>query len=109
MTRVDAMPIAVVEAMAMGRPVAVSRLGDMPAWIRPGENGWVAPAATPDAIAATLEEVWASRPEWASLGERAHRVFRARAPIPAERRLLADLLALAEAGAATAPAMSLAR
>jgi glycosyltransferase involved in cell wall biosynthesis len=109
MTRVDAMPIAVVEAMAMGRPVAVSRLGDMPAWIRPGENGWVAPAATPDAIAATLEEVWASRAEWASLGERAHRVFRARAPIPAERRLLADLLALADAGAATAPAMSLAR
>lgn len=109
MTRVDAMPIAVVEAMAMGRPVAVSRLGDMPAWIRPGENGWVAPAATPGAVAETLEEVWASRGQWAALGERAHRVFRARSPIPAERRLLGDLLALAGAATAPAAAMSLAR
>jgi glycosyltransferase involved in cell wall biosynthesis len=109
MTRMDAMPIAVVEAMAMGRPAAVSRLGDMPAWIRPGESGWVAPAATTEVIAATLEEVWASRAEWAALGERAHRVFRARSPIPGERRLVADLLALAEGEAVTAPAMSLAR
>lgn len=110
MTRVDAMPIAVVEGMAVGRPVAVTRLGDMPAWIRPGENGWVAPAATPDAIAGTLEEVWASRESWALLGECAHRVFRARCPIPAERKFLADLLVLAEHRApVTAPAVSLAR
>lgn len=94
LTRIDAMPISVVEAMAAGRPVAATSVGDLPAWVRPGENGWLCPAATPGAIAATLEEVWASRHAWAAMGERAHRTFRERCPVPAEERLLELLRAV---------------
>lgn len=92
LTRIDAMPIAVLEGLALGRPVAVTRVGDMPAWIRAGENGWIAPDASPAAVAAALEEVWASRASWNAMGERAHRVFRERCPAPAERRLLDAIL-----------------
>jgi glycosyltransferase involved in cell wall biosynthesis len=93
LTRIDAMPITVVEAMAVGRPVAVTRVGDMPGWVREGENGWIAADARPAAIAKTLEQVWASRDRWGEMGERAHRLFRERHPVPSERRLLDALLA----------------
>jgi glycosyltransferase involved in cell wall biosynthesis len=94
LTRLDAMPISVMEAMAVGRPVAVTPVGDMPAWVKHGENGWVSSDASPESIAATLEDVWASRGAWAALGERSHRVFQERYTAPAEERLLDDLLAL---------------
>ena len=45
--RVDAMPIAVQEAMAMARPSLVTRVGDMPRSIRDGETGFVAERAEP--------------------------------------------------------------
>jgi glycosyltransferase involved in cell wall biosynthesis len=93
LTRIDAMPIAVLEALALGRPAAVTRLGDMPVWVRAGENGWIAPDASPGAVAAALEEVWASRYSWSTMGERAHRIFRERCPASAERRLLDAILA----------------
>ena len=93
LTRIDAMPISVVEALAAGRPVAVTPVGDMPAWVRPGESGWVAEGVTPAAIAATLEDVWASRSAWAAMGERAHRVFRERCSVSPEQLLLDAVLA----------------
>lgn len=92
LTRIDAMPISVVEAMAVGRPVAVTRVGDMPAWVRPGENGWIADDASPEAIAATLEQVWASRAQWGAMGARSHGLFRQRYAVPSERRLLDTVL-----------------
>lgn len=92
LTRIDAMPIAVFEAMAVGRPVAVSPVGDMPAWIVPGENGWVSAEATADAFAATLEEVWASRADWARMGARSFERFRARYPASPEQRILDQVL-----------------
>jgi glycosyltransferase involved in cell wall biosynthesis len=92
LTRVDAMPIAVFEAMAVGRPVAVSPVGDMPAWIVPGDTGWVSTAATGDAFAATLEEVWASRADWARMGARAFERFRARYPSSPEQRIVDQVL-----------------
>jgi glycosyltransferase involved in cell wall biosynthesis len=92
LTRIDAMPISVVEAMAVGRPVAVTRVGDMPAWVRPGENGWIAADASPEAIAAALEDVWASRDRWAAMGARSHELFRSRYPVTSERRLLDTVL-----------------
>jgi glycosyltransferase involved in cell wall biosynthesis len=94
LTRVDAMPITVFEAMALGRPVAVSAVGDMPAWVAAQENGWVSPDASADAIAAALEEVWASREAWGEMGARSFARFRARYPASPEQRLLDQVLGL---------------
>ncbi|MBK9532258.1 MAG: glycosyltransferase [Chitinophagaceae bacterium] len=40
-TLIDAMPLSVVEAMAMARPCVVSNVGDMPAWIKDGISGFI--------------------------------------------------------------------
>ncbi len=85
---VDAMPISVVEAMAVGRPVVVNRIGDMPAWIEDGASGFVCEDASTERIAAVLEEAWRRRDDWAAMGERAHRRFRERYPASPEARFL---------------------
>jgi glycosyltransferase involved in cell wall biosynthesis len=97
LTHVDAMPISVVEAMAVGRPVAVTRIGDMPAWIEDGVSGFTCERATPDLVASLLETAWARRGEWGHMGQAAHRAFAARFPASVERHFL-DQLGLAPPG-----------
>jgi glycosyltransferase involved in cell wall biosynthesis len=84
LTHIDAMPIAVVEAMSMGRPCAVTNVGDMPSWVADGVNGWVAPSASVADIAAVLEKAWQLRHDWPTLGERAFATFAQRYPQPYE-------------------------
>jgi len=91
LTHVDAMPISVMEAMAAGRPVAVTRVGDMPAWIEDGVSGFTCERATPDLVARALEAAWARRAEWEGMGLAAHRAFVARFPRSAERLFLDQL------------------
>jgi glycosyltransferase involved in cell wall biosynthesis len=84
LTHIDAMPIAVVEAMSMGRPCAVTKVGDMPQWVTDGVNGWVAASATVADIAAVLEKAWQLRPHWPTMGERAFATFAQQYPQPYE-------------------------
>lgn len=91
-TRKDALPLAVVEAMAMGRPLVVSRVGDMPSWVREGENGWVAEDASTPNAALALERAWRARAAWARMGERSFEIFRARFPRSPEDRFLEQVL-----------------
>lgn len=79
-SRVDAMPIAVHEAMAIGRAAVVTEVGDMPRWIRHGETGFVAARPERGEIARALEAVWEARTQLAEIGRRARAVFRARFP-----------------------------
>lgn len=51
---------AVIEAMAMGAPVAVSAGANADAVIRDGEHGWTLGAPTEDAIAQTLRRILAA-------------------------------------------------
>jgi glycosyltransferase involved in cell wall biosynthesis len=87
----DAMPIAVVEALAVGRPVAVTRIGDMPTWVEDGVSGFICERATEERVAGTLEEAWRRRAEWARMGVAAHRTFQARFPPSVEQRFLEQL------------------
>jgi glycosyltransferase involved in cell wall biosynthesis len=92
-SRVESVSLSVMEAMAVGRPVLVSRLGDMPVWVRDGENGWVCPDASVASIAAGLETAWRARDRWAQMGERSHRLFRERYPRSVEETFLAQVTA----------------
>jgi len=93
-THIDAMPIVVVETMAVGRAAIVSRIGDMPRWINEGENGWISPDASVDQIDATLEKAWHQREQWKEMGENAFSVFQKKYPAPAEQILLEKIEAL---------------
>ncbi len=71
----EAMPLAVMEAMASGLPVVATRVGGIPDMIDQGESGWlVAPNDFAD-IAARLEQILATPGELERMG----RAARARA------------------------------
>ena len=92
-SRVDAMPLTVMEALAVGRPVVVSRVGEMPAWVHQGENGWVCEDASVERIADALEAAWQRRADWPLMGARSHRLFVDRYPHPPEEAFLAQITA----------------
>lgn len=87
-THVDAMPLVVVEAMAMGRAAAVSKIGDMPHWVKENKNGWVSNDASVDQIDITLERAWQQREQWGKMGENAFAIFQKKYPASAEEILL---------------------
>jgi len=67
----EAMPLAVMEAMASGLPVVATRVGGIPDMIDQGESGWlVAPNDFAD-IAARLEQVLATPGELERMGRAA--------------------------------------
>jgi glycosyltransferase involved in cell wall biosynthesis len=75
----EAMPIAWVEALAMGKAVVASRIGPSPEVIEEGVSGLLCDGRDPASIAATLLQALASRELRARLGraarERAERLF----------------------------------
>jgi glycosyltransferase involved in cell wall biosynthesis len=93
-THIDAMPLVVVEAMAMARAVVVSNIGDMPRWVNEGESGWISPDASAKQIDVTLEKAWQQKEQWKEMGENAFSVFQKKYPGPAEEILLEKIEAL---------------
>lgn len=70
-TRVEGFPNTVVEAMAAGLPVV--GIADCPAMtslVQPGENGLLAPDATPESLAETLRPLMASARLRESMGKK---------------------------------------
>ena len=90
-THRDAMPLAVMEAMAVGRPVVVSRVGDMPYWIEEGRNGWVANNASVKEIDAVMERAWQQKEYWQQAGEQSFFLFREKFPASPEQKFLQQL------------------
>jgi glycosyltransferase involved in cell wall biosynthesis len=93
-THIDAMPLSVVEALAMSRPVAASKIGDMPYWISEGENGWISDDASVEQIDRTLERAWQQKDQWPKMGEKAFATFKDKFPASAEENLLEKIEAV---------------
>ncbi|MDQ3279639.1 MAG: glycosyltransferase family 4 protein [Bacteroidota bacterium] len=91
MTHIDAMPLAVMEALAMGRPMAVSNVGDMPKWVLEDVNGWVGKNASVEGIDATLEKAWQARHHWEEMGKASFQIFKEKFPPVPEAYLLEQL------------------
>lgn len=53
-SRVEAMPNVILEAMAMGLPVAATAVGGVPEIVTPARTGWLTPPGDPAALAAVL-------------------------------------------------------
>ena len=56
----EGLPVVIMEAMALRRPVLTTYVAGIPELVRPGESGWLFPAGDVDALAAALEEFLAT-------------------------------------------------
>lgn len=65
----EGMPLAVLEAMAHGRPVVATPVGGTPEVVVEGETGLLVPPRDPDALAAALRRLLADRELRVRMGE----------------------------------------
>ena len=72
----EGLPVVVMEAMALGRPVIATAVGGLHELVRHGEDGWLVPAGSVDALEGALQELFAAP---AAQIERMARSARARA------------------------------
>jgi glycosyltransferase involved in cell wall biosynthesis len=59
----EGLPVVLMEAMALGRPVLSTYVGGIPELVQPRSSGWLIPAGSKDDLVAALEEVLATPPE----------------------------------------------
>ncbi len=87
-SRAEGVPNSMLEAMLCGRPVVVSNVGGISAWVRDGETGYI--VAQPDipTLAATMERLWSDRNGLETMGSAAYeRTFLLRDRDPASSLL----------------------
>ncbi|HSM50544.1 MAG TPA: glycosyltransferase, partial [Thermoanaerobaculia bacterium] len=53
-SRSEGLPYVVLEALALGRPVAAAAVGGVPELVRDGEEGWLVPPGDVEALTAAL-------------------------------------------------------
>lgn len=71
-SRHESAPRALIEAMVCGRPVIAADAGGVREWLREGQNGFIAEAATARSFGLALERAWAAQDQWEHMGERGH-------------------------------------
>jgi glycosyltransferase involved in cell wall biosynthesis len=90
-THMDAMPISVVEAMALSRPVIVSNVGDMPVWVKEDINGFNSKDAAMESIDAAMEKAWNHRDSWPEMGKKSFEIFKEKFPVDTEAYFLKQI------------------
>jgi colanic acid/amylovoran biosynthesis glycosyltransferase len=92
----EGLPVVLMEAMALRRPVLTTYVAGIPELVRPGENGWLVPSGDVDELAAALEDLLL-RPaaELRAMGEAARRRALERHSIDTEAAKLAALFSAA--------------
>jgi glycosyltransferase involved in cell wall biosynthesis len=92
----EGLPVVLMEAMALRRPVLTTYVAGIPELVKSGENGWLVPSSDVEALTAALEELLA-RPaaELRAMGEAARRRALERHSIDTEAAKLAALFGAA--------------
>ncbi len=86
----EGLPVVIMEAMALRRPVLTTYVAGIPELVRPGENGWLFPAGAIDELAAAMADCLAQPPEVLQrMGEAAYRRVLQRHDIDTEAARLA--------------------
>ncbi len=69
----EGLPVVIMEAMALRRPVISTYVAGIPELVRPGEHGWLVPAGDVDALADAMQACLdAPVTTLARMGEAAH-------------------------------------
>ncbi len=88
----EGLPVVIMEAMALRRPVLTTYVAGIPELIRPGENGWLFPAGSVEELVAALEDFLAQPVSVLErMGEAAYTRVLARHDIDTEAAKLAGL------------------
>jgi len=106
----EGLPVAVMEAFALGRPVISTRIAGIPELVRPGENGWLVTPARVDELADAMREaLTAPVDQLEALGhagrERVGREFRAATEAATLERLFCEARGAGEDVATAQPPM----
>lgn len=103
----EGIPVVLMEAMALRRPVIATFVGGIPELVKPGENGWLVPAGSIDELADAMREVLSAPAETLErMGERGRQRVMEHHDLHAAGRALSDLFerALATEDEARRPA-----
>jgi glycosyltransferase involved in cell wall biosynthesis len=76
-TAAEGIPQALLQALAMRRPVVASDVGGIPEVIRPGDTGWLVPPGDPQALCQAILQALAEREEGQRMGERGRKMVEA--------------------------------
>lgn len=88
----EGLPVVLMEAMALRRPVLTTCIAGIPELVRPGENGWLVPAGALAELTDAMREVLALAPsELARLGDAARRRVLERHSVDVEAAKLVGL------------------
>lgn len=90
----EGLPVVIMEAMALGRPVLSTYVAGIPELVRPGVDGWLVPAGDVDALAEAMRACLAcDSPTLRNMGEAARTRVLERHDVDREAATLADLFA----------------
>ena len=88
----EGLPVVIMEATALRRPVISTYVAGIPELVRPGENGWLIPAGDVAALADAMQDCLAAPNEaLARMGEAGHRRVCARHNADTSAAMLAAL------------------
>jgi glycosyltransferase involved in cell wall biosynthesis len=89
----EGLPVVIIEAMSLRRPVIATSVAGIPELVRPGENGWLCPPGDVDELALALEDVLSCPVEQLrAMGEAARQRVLDRHSIDVEAAKLAALI-----------------
>jgi colanic acid/amylovoran biosynthesis glycosyltransferase len=92
----EGLPIVIMEAMALKRPVISTFVGGIPELVRSGEHGWLVPAGDVEALADVIRTCLETPVETlARMGETAHARVLERHDVDTQAAKLAELFQLA--------------
>jgi glycosyltransferase involved in cell wall biosynthesis len=95
-SRMEGLPLALVEAMLCARPAIVTDVGGNAELIEDGKSGFVAPAPSVAALEETMERAWQSRERWREMGIAASERVRQMVPADPGAALADDLLSFVQ-------------
>jgi colanic acid/amylovoran biosynthesis glycosyltransferase len=111
----EGLPVVIMEAMALGRPVIATSIAGIPELVEPGRNGWLVPAGAVEPLVDAMAEVlMAETAELEAMGRAGSARVAERHNVAIEVKKLADLIAgpttsLAEGNRHALPTPALAR